>query len=326
MPRRSRSASYELSGGCVSALHRDRDRQATGPGHRRRTHHRSGCHGRGVSVLATLDETVARTGTSLVLISHDLAVVASMTDRIIVMYRGRVVEAGATHEGSGESSPSVHAGAGAACATSPMTAPSSGRSPPRCEPRSMPSVDASDEEDASCALEAVSASKTFRARHGSASVHAVRDASVGVDPGEFVAIVGQSGSGKSTLARCCWVSSRSPLGACASTTHPSPTWTVRRCGCSAETSRRCSRTRPARSTPQDRRHHDRRDHPSARHRLGSQRRTGEGRGVARARRLTPAADFVDRYPLARLSGGQRQQVLIAAPFPSRSAGDRRRRG
>lgn len=47
-------------------------------------------------VLATLDETVSSLGTSLVLISHDLAVVASMTDRIYVMYAGRVVEHGPT--------------------------------------------------------------------------------------------------------------------------------------------------------------------------------------------------------------------------------------
>jgi len=49
-------------------------------------------------VLNTLDRTVADFGTSLILISHDLAVVASMTDRIYVMYRGRVVESGATED------------------------------------------------------------------------------------------------------------------------------------------------------------------------------------------------------------------------------------
>lgn len=47
-------------------------------------------------VLSTLDESVATLGTSLILISHDLAVVASMTDRIYVMYGGRVVEDGPT--------------------------------------------------------------------------------------------------------------------------------------------------------------------------------------------------------------------------------------
>jgi ABC-type dipeptide/oligopeptide/nickel transport system ATPase component len=47
-------------------------------------------------VLRTLDETVARLGTSLLLISHDLAVVAGMTDRVYVMYAGRIVEHGPT--------------------------------------------------------------------------------------------------------------------------------------------------------------------------------------------------------------------------------------
>ncbi|KRA24305.1 hypothetical protein ASD65_07610 [Microbacterium sp. Root61] len=47
-------------------------------------------------VLATLDETVTTLGTSLILISHDLAVVASMTDTIYVMYAGQIVESGPT--------------------------------------------------------------------------------------------------------------------------------------------------------------------------------------------------------------------------------------
>ncbi|MGO2111911.1 MAG: ATP-binding cassette domain-containing protein, partial [Pseudoclavibacter sp.] len=49
-------------------------------------------------VLRTLDETVSTLGASLMLISHDLAVIASMTDRIYVMYAGRVVESGPTRE------------------------------------------------------------------------------------------------------------------------------------------------------------------------------------------------------------------------------------
>lgn len=47
-------------------------------------------------VLTTLDRTVAELGTSLILISHDIAVVASMTDRLYVMYGGRIVESGPT--------------------------------------------------------------------------------------------------------------------------------------------------------------------------------------------------------------------------------------
>ncbi|NEE00457.1 ABC transporter ATP-binding protein [Phytoactinopolyspora halotolerans] len=49
-------------------------------------------------VLTTLDETVAELDTSLILISHDIAVVAGMTDRIYVMYAGHVVESGRTRE------------------------------------------------------------------------------------------------------------------------------------------------------------------------------------------------------------------------------------
>jgi ABC-type dipeptide/oligopeptide/nickel transport system ATPase component len=49
-------------------------------------------------VLKTLDTTVSDLGTSLMLISHDLAVVAGMTDRIYVMYGGRIVEDGPTDQ------------------------------------------------------------------------------------------------------------------------------------------------------------------------------------------------------------------------------------
>ena len=49
-------------------------------------------------VLATLDDTVRQLGTALILISHDLAVVANMTDRVYVMYAGRVVETGTTRQ------------------------------------------------------------------------------------------------------------------------------------------------------------------------------------------------------------------------------------
>ncbi|MGK3952339.1 ABC transporter ATP-binding protein [Microbacterium sp. I2] len=47
-------------------------------------------------VLRTLDETVAELRTAMILISHDLAVVAGMTDRVYVMYAGQIVEEGPT--------------------------------------------------------------------------------------------------------------------------------------------------------------------------------------------------------------------------------------
>lgn len=45
-----------------------------------------------LQVLAVLDDMVSRRGTGLILISHDLTLVASYCDRVLIMYAGRVVE------------------------------------------------------------------------------------------------------------------------------------------------------------------------------------------------------------------------------------------
>jgi oligopeptide transport system ATP-binding protein len=49
-------------------------------------------------ILELLRELRAETGISIVLISHDLAVVASLADRVVVMYAGRVVESAPTED------------------------------------------------------------------------------------------------------------------------------------------------------------------------------------------------------------------------------------
>jgi len=47
-------------------------------------------------ILDLIQEVVAETGMGLLLITHDLGVVAETTDRVNVMYAGRIVESGAT--------------------------------------------------------------------------------------------------------------------------------------------------------------------------------------------------------------------------------------
>ena len=49
-------------------------------------------------ILDLIRQLKADTGTSVILITHDLGVVAGMTDRLIVMYAGKVFESGATVE------------------------------------------------------------------------------------------------------------------------------------------------------------------------------------------------------------------------------------
>lgn len=49
-------------------------------------------------VLRSIDDSVTKLGSSLLLITHDLGVVAGLCDRVCVMYRGAVVETGTVED------------------------------------------------------------------------------------------------------------------------------------------------------------------------------------------------------------------------------------
>jgi peptide/nickel transport system ATP-binding protein len=94
-------------------------------------------------VLALIDEGVRQSNTALLFITHDLAVVATVCERVLVMYGGRVVESGPTRDvltrprhpytrGLLHAADLEASGYGQALPTIPGTVPAAGRFPQGC--------------------------------------------------------------------------------------------------------------------------------------------------------------------------------------------------
>ncbi len=139
-------------------------------------------------ILELLRDLVDERKMGLLLISHDLAVVADMADRITVMRHGEVMESGAAATILTEQ-------------THPYTrqlALASTHVPDRRPRRARPA--------AAPLLEVKSVTKDYPGRRASlftrpAPFRAVDDVSFSLHEGQSVALVGRSGCGKSTLAR-----------------------------------------------------------------------------------------------------------------------------
>ncbi|MEM8749637.1 MAG: dipeptide ABC transporter ATP-binding protein [Pseudomonadota bacterium] len=145
-------------------------------------------------ILRLLRDLVEQTGMGLMLISHDLAVVAEVTDDIVVIRDGRVLDAGPTGSVLRE-------------LKHPYTrqlAEASSHVPAKTRP---PVLTADQERvQASPMLELRSVSRVFPTRRKSLwrkepPFIAVDDVSLTVYPGQSIGLVGESGCGKSTLAR-----------------------------------------------------------------------------------------------------------------------------
>jgi peptide/nickel transport system ATP-binding protein len=138
-------------------------------------------------VLRLLQELARTRGMGLILVSHDLAVVAQVTDRIALMHQGAIVEQGATRQLLGR----LRHPYGQALMAAANLKPKS--SAPGRE-FSIPVLQVSD----------VVQEYPRRRRsvwHAAAPLRAVDGVSLVVHCGETVGLIGESGSGKSTLLR-----------------------------------------------------------------------------------------------------------------------------
>jgi peptide/nickel transport system ATP-binding protein len=241
-------------------------------------------------ILALLGERRAA-GETLLLISHDLAVVARLADRVLVLRDGRVVESGPT----------------ATLLTAPEqpytreliravpSAASRGRSLSGNGPLPVPAAPE----------QTVLAARGLVKRYGADTV--VRDVDLTVRRGEIVGLVGESGSGKTTVAQILFGLTAATAG---EVTFEGARWT------GVPERRRRPLRRRLQFISQD---------PLS----SFDPRWTVGRIVAealpRGAEVTPllqrvglGTDVLDRHP-RQLSGGQRQRVAIAralAPRPS----------
>lgn len=136
-------------------------------------------------ILERLRRIARETHTSVLLVSHDLGVVAALADRILVMQEGTIVESGTTEEIFHE--PKVDY-------TKKLVATAKSK-----QKRSRTKADGSNPE----LLSAEHLSFQYKRIHmwKREAVEAVCDVSFSLRKGECYGVVGESGSGKTTLAR-----------------------------------------------------------------------------------------------------------------------------
>ncbi len=254
-------------------------------------------------VLGLIKELQRETGMALILVTHDLGVVANMAEQVVVMHKGRVMEAG-------PAAPILTAPA------HPYTKQLFDAAPaiPDQDAVGIPMPD----EDLILHMKGVSKTYTMRSSKGwqvDKQIHACRNVDLKLARGKTLAIVGESGSGKTTAARIA-------LGA----ELPDPGGEVLFCTAQGEDpipvhqmtrAQRTAFQRKAQMVFQDpysslsprMRIQDAMTEPLEIHRIGT---VSEQRDKAAEmlQRVGLNSDMLKRYPHA-FSGGQRQRLSIA---------------
>ncbi len=136
-------------------------------------------------VLELMVELTRARGTAVLMISHDLSMVARYTDRIIVMCKGEIVEQGTTQDLLRQP-------------RHPYTQKLLAAMPRRLPARSLPATAQPIVEVRDLVVDYSGRQGFFRKEPGKRALHGI---DLAIRPREVVALVGGSGSGKTTLGR-----------------------------------------------------------------------------------------------------------------------------
>ena len=127
-----------------------------------------------IEVLAAIKDAIRDEHTAALYITHDLAVVAQISDEIMVLRHGKLVEHGTTDQIINR--------------------------PREDYTRRLVSVRKIQKEEAALGAQPILEVRNVTAAYSN-GLTVLKNVSIGVAPGQTLAIVGESGSGKSTLAR-----------------------------------------------------------------------------------------------------------------------------
>ncbi|MEQ6248380.1 ABC transporter ATP-binding protein [Sulfitobacter sp. HNIBRBA3233] len=156
-------------------------------------------------ILALIDRLKRETGTAVMFITHDMAVVAQMADRVVVMFRGNKVEEGPVEQIFENPQ---HAYTKALLAAVPKLGEMTGKDYPEpmkllgSEKNEIKPIKGTDQ----TLLTVSNLTTRFPVTGGLlrrtvANVHAVEDLSFEINKGQTLSLVGESGCGKSTAGR-----------------------------------------------------------------------------------------------------------------------------